>query len=286
MEEQAAKGKDDIDRAEIRILSEQISDFKDMKPCRLFCDDITPEKLASILYDNDGRTALLSAEGGIFDTLAGRYTNGVNIDVFLKAHSGDSIRVDRQGRKSEYIQNPAMTTLLFVQPNVIESIMSNGVFHGRGLCARFLYALPVSTVGRRNFESRPIPDVTAQRYYGLINSLLTISNFEPKIITLSERAYVLLRDFANEVEPMLINELADIADFAGKFVGAVLRIAGLLYLTEYPNGDLALSENFMRSAINIGKYYLEHAKAAYQLMGADEVMKRCEYISRGIPKQK
>ena len=234
MEDNLAKGKLGTDKSKVRELSESLSGFKEIMPCRLFCDDITPEKLASVIHENDGKTALLSAEGGIFDMLAGRYSGGVNIDVFLKAHSGDSIRVDRQGRQSEYIQNPTMTTLLFAQPNVIESIMSNGVFHGRGLCARFLYSLPNSKVGSRKFESHPIPDIISERYYSLINTLLAVQNDSPQIISLSSRAYELLRDFANGIEPMLIDELADIADFAGKFVGATLRIAGLLYLSEQP----------------------------------------------------
>jgi hypothetical protein len=213
----------------------------------------------------------------------------VNIDVFLKSHSGDSIRVDRQGRASEYINNPALTTLIFAQPNVMTSLISNGTFHGRGLCARFLYSIPVSTVGSRNFESKPIAQITAERYYGLIENLLAVQNDYPQIVTLSEKAYELLRDFANKIEPMLIDELADIADFAGKFVGATLRIAGLLYLAEYftqPNSELILSENFMSSAIRIGEYFLEHAKAAYQLMGADEITEQCKYILRQLQKSK
>ena len=97
----------------------------------------------------------------------------------------------------------------------------------------------------------------------------------------------MLRDFANEIEPMLIDELDDIVDFAAKFVGAVLRIAGLLYLSEYPpqpDSDLVLGENFMQSAIKMGRYYLEHAKAAYQLIGADEVTAQCKYILRQLSK--
>ena len=279
-----------VDREKIRAISEEIAEFKEIKPCRLYCDDITPEKLASVLCDSGGKSAILSAEGGIFDMLAGRYSNGVNIDVFLKAHSGDSIRVDRQGRTSEYIANPAMTTLLFAQPNVIESIMSNGVFHGRGLCARFLYSIPNSTVGRRKFESRPIPEITADRYCELINTLLAVDCGDtPKIMTLSSKAYELLRDFAEEIEPMLIDELAEIADFAGKFIGATLRIAGLIYLAEcltQLNSNLLLSEGFMHSAIKIGRYYLEHAKAAYQLMGADKIAQDCKYILLKLQKSR
>jgi len=89
MEDNLAKGKLGTDRSKVRELSELLSNFKDIKPCRLFCDDITPEKLASVLYDNDGRTALLSAEGGIFDTLAGRYSGGpAKVAVIASAFQG------------------------------------------------------------------------------------------------------------------------------------------------------------------------------------------------------
>jgi hypothetical protein len=59
LESKAAKGKGDY-IAEIQAISEEISEFKEIKPCRLFCDDITPEKLAGILYDNNGKTAIWS----------------------------------------------------------------------------------------------------------------------------------------------------------------------------------------------------------------------------------
>ena len=282
-----------FDTSELDELAEELSEFKEIKPCRLFCDDITPEKLSGILSDNAGRTAILSSEGGIFDVLAGRYSPGnVNIDVFLKAHSGDSIRVDRQGRQSEYIKNPAMTTLIFSQPSVMTSLMANTTFHGRGLCARFLYSIPMSTVGNRNFESKPIAEITAGQYYKLINLLLSYKPNEPVIIILSDKAYTVLKEFAERIEPMLVDELADIADFAGKFVGSVLRIAGLLYIAEEPSlyastyleKEFILEENYMQGAIAIGEYFLEHAKAAYQLMGADEATDQCKYILRQLQK--
>jgi len=278
------------DTSELQELAEELSEFVEIKPCRLFCDDITPEKLSGILSDHNGKTAILSSEGGIFDVLAGRYSPGnVNIDVFLKAHSGDSVRVDRQGRQSEYIKNPAMTTLIFSQPSIMTSLITNAIFHGRGLCARFLYSIPTSTVGNRKFESKPIAEVTAEQYYKLINLLLGFQTDEPRIIKLSEKAYTVLKEFAEKVEPMLIDELAEISDFAGKFVGSVLRIAGLLYITDsvplYGIYDkLILEEHYMQSAIVIGEYFLEHAKATYQLMGADEVTEQCKYILRQLQK--
>lgn len=67
-------------------------------------DDVTTEKLTQVLSDNDGRAAIISTEGGIFDTLAGIYTKNVNIDVMLKGYSGDPIKVDRIGRCSESVR--------------------------------------------------------------------------------------------------------------------------------------------------------------------------------------
>jgi len=274
------------DDTALQRLSEELSGFQEIKPLQLFCDDITPEKLTGILSDNNGRAAILSAEGGIFDILAGRYSGSSNIEVFLKAHAGDSIRVDRQGRESEYVAAPAMTALLFAQPNVIGSLMGNSTFQGRGLCARFLYSIPASPVGNRKFGTGGIAEPITESYKKLVNLLLGYSPNEPRIITLSEPAYRLLEKFSEKIEPMLMDELSDIADWAGKLTGAVLRIAGLLYIGDniplYSGSELVLPEYFMQGAIEIGEYFLEHAKAAYQMIGASESQKNAEYLLKRI----
>ncbi len=71
---------------------------------RLLADDITPESAASMLAEQGGRLTIASAEGGLFDMLAGRYSSGVpNLDWALKGHAGDTLRVDRKGRPAEYV---------------------------------------------------------------------------------------------------------------------------------------------------------------------------------------
>ncbi|HPO04287.1 MAG TPA: DUF3987 domain-containing protein [Bacillota bacterium] len=101
-------------RKELHNKAAEIARYKPVKPLRLFMDDLTSEKLTSVLADNNGRAAIVSAEGGIFDIISGLYNKSVNIDVFLKRHSGDTIRVDRIGRESESIIHPALTMLLTV----------------------------------------------------------------------------------------------------------------------------------------------------------------------------
>lgn len=155
LEDQAAKGKAEMD--EVKRASEKLSAFRERKPLRYYGDDVTTEKHVSMISENNGRAAIFSPEGGIFDLLKGMYTRYVNIDVFLKGYSGDPIRVDRIGRESEVIYDPVLTVMLMAQPSVLAGVMENGNFRGRGLTARFLYCIPESHVGTRKYRTDPIP---------------------------------------------------------------------------------------------------------------------------------
>ncbi len=274
MESKMAK-KQDVKEEDFLSIASEIAAFKVMRPLKLYVDDITTEKLSSALSEN-GRTAILSSEGGIFDLLAGLYSKNVNIDVFLKAYSGDTIRVDRIGRPSESIKDPALTILLTVQPNVISGMMSNCTFRGRGLTARFLYCMPRSLVGKRRFNTTPISCEAKQRYREIIEDMLDEDKAEPELITLSPEAVKLLEDFSVSLEPKLRGEYADISDWAGKLVGNVLRLAGILARADKPRFErisfddpqpLVASAAIMRNAITLGSYFIQHAKAAYDLMG-------------------
>lgn len=292
LEDAAAKGKNGTD--ELQQMAQQIANFHEIKPLRLYVDDITTEKLVSVLSDNGGHASLISSEGGIFDTLAGIYTRNVNIDVVLKAYSGDSIRVDRIGRDSECINNPALTILLMAQPSVVSDVLSNSTFRGRGLTARFLYCIPRSSVGNRNYRSRTIDPEAANRYERLIFNMLEDEYHEkPELITLSREADRLLGEFAEQLEPMLVKELADISDWAGKLVGNTLRIAGLLCragMIRCPeflrNQDpLVVDGTTMANAIKLGKYYLNHAQAAFATLPVNTVCQQANKILDSIRKK-
>ena len=230
-----------------------------------------------MLADNDGKISIISAEGGIFNILNGQYSKTVSIDTVLKAHCGDQIRVDRKGRESENIDKPAMTILLAVQDIVLEEIMSNDIFKGKGLNARFLYCNPISTVGTRKFHTDKFPKILKDEYQQLIYKLLKIPNGEKtKILKLSNEANKELEIFYNWLEPQLINELEFMADWAGKLVGTCLRIAGILHCMEYTNitTECLVSADTIKKAIEISKYFLEHSKYAYMLAGENKDIKK------------
>lgn len=289
IEDKIAKG--NADASELDQIAQEIADFVEEKPLRLYVDDITTEKLVSVMSSNNGRAALVSSEGGIFDTLAGIYTRNVNIDVMLKGYSGDTIRVDRIGRESESVMNPSLTVLLMTQPKVISDVLGNKTFRGRGLTARFLYCLPTSSVGSRKFQSETVsPDVYARYERKMIDMLEDEYPKKPERITLSPEASRLLTEFAEEIEPKIKEEYAEIADWVGKLVGNTLRISGLLcragvyrapeFLTE--NEPLVVSGKTMADAILLGRYFLSHAMAVFDVIPESNMNKQANRILQMI----
>jgi replicative DNA helicase len=241
---------------------------------RLIADDVTPEALASLLANYGGQLAIISAEGGIFDTMSGKYNGGIaSFDVFLKAHAGDTLRVDRKGRPPEYVERPALTMLLTVQPAVLAVVASNPAFGGRGLTARWLYTLPVDNVGRRMIGAPPVPGGVRETYEDRVRALVAelVPWKEPCKLRLTPDAHEYLLEIERAVEPRLLTEgtYGPIREWASKLVGAVLRIAGLLHVAEdvvdtfrYP-----IERATLERASLIGGYYADHAVAAFDLIG-------------------
>lgn len=245
---------------------------------RLVADDITPEAAATLLAEQRGRLAIISAEGGIFDIIAGRYSSIPNLDLWLKGHSGDPLKVDRKGRPPEYIPRPALTLGLMIQPTVLTTIAAHREFRGRGFLARILYALPVSKVGRRRIAAPAVDSTVAEAYARTVSGLAAgMAQWagDPAILTLTETAQAAVQAIETAVEPTLAGdgELASLADWGSKYVGAVIRIAGMLHLAQHgaKAGPRATVEaTTIRNANAIGEYFKAAAIQAFSQMGTDQ----------------
>ena len=289
-----AKNNEELDCVEI---AEQIAHFRHKSEMKLFVDDITPENLGKVMNESNGCAAMISSEGGIFDMLSGgMYSKNVNLDIFLKSYSGDALRVDRITRDSVKVNNPALTMLLSVQPSVIEGMVSNPVFKGRGLTARFLYSMPHSLVGKRSFFTEGVPQELSLRYKELIDDLLDDAipseSEGPEIIRLTSGARQVIAQFYEHVESELAGEYEDINEWAGKIVGTTARIAALLCRADAPiefyteDAHFEIDEETMCRAVAIGEYFIRHALAALNLMGADNLTKDCKYLIETVKKKK
>ena len=226
--------------------------------------------------------AWLSSEGGIFDLLQGRYSNGIpNLDLILKSRSADSERVDRTGRPPVILRYPRLSIGLSPQPEVLRGLAFKPGFRGRGLLARFLYLLPVSHLGFRSLQTNPVSDAVAAEFN---RGLKTMLDWEERLddfgrpglhsLRLSVEAKVEHHLFAEAIEVQMRpgGDLEHFTDWAGKAPGAAARLAGVLHGTKHAHGEpwrAEITAETMRDACDMMSVFSVHSRSAFGLMGSD-----------------
>ena len=269
---------------EIEQLEAELPD--EIKKPRLLTDSPTPEALAVLMEEQGENMSIMSAEGGFFDILGGMYNNGVpNLDLFLKAWSGDTYRVDRKLAGSIMLTRPLLVMGITSQPITLMARTASKAFRGRGLDARFLYFLPESLLGRRKVEPELMNEEVKNRFKDKLKALLPLSwgkdRPQPYELELCEDAYREWLVFAADLEKELAEggEFDGLKDWGGKLAGTVARLAGLFHLVSYSDpGKVKIGLETMQQACALGSFLVEHAKAAYALMGTDETLEGAKKI--------
>ena len=266
----------------LRGLQGQLAQKKEeeLKPVKLWTDNSTPESIISLLANHSGKMGVFSAEGStVFSIAGGRYSDGkADLGAFLNGFSGDTIRVTRISRAEETIKNPALTLNLMVQPQAIQKVMENADFNGTGFLARFLYCFPRSMVGRRKFMTNPVSEPIRESYRHYLNFLLDLHSADadrhPFILELTPDAVKEAERFHNELERRLKDDLEPIEKWAGKWHGQIFRITGIIHclkaVEQHPKTrklpeEVPIDRETVLNAQEIGRYYLEHAKAAFSM---------------------
>ena len=244
--------------------------------------------LTMALAAHGGRMSVLSAEAGVFDLMAGRYSSGIpNLDVYLSGHAGDTLRVDRRNRPPEFVDRPALTMALAAQPYVLRKIGRNGEMSGRGLLDRFLYAVPTGNVGFRSSSPPPMSETVRARYAERLTELaVALAAYdEPFVLRLDSAAADVLTAWRDELEPRRRpdRDLGAMQGWASKLDGATVRIAGLLHLAAGPDSfGERISRATMERAISVARYLIPHAQTAFDLMGADGPLEDARRVLRWI----
>jgi hypothetical protein len=258
----------------------------------LFANDTTTEALANHTFEQGGRFAIFSDEGGITETLAGLYSNGhANVDILLKGIDGGDLRVYRKDR--HFHLNPFLTIVLTVQPNIIQKVATKNAFNGNGLLERFLYVLPKSKLGYRTHDKPAVPAALQVRFNQRIKALLNINSLhenhieQTRLLTLSAQAFKIWHDFQTSIESKLRpnGELALCQGWGGKLAGFTLRLAALLHIAEHADQLLVISESAMHSAVTLANLLIQHAIAAYSLMGIDQPTEDAKEVFQWIQTQ-
>ena len=242
---------------------------------RLFSDDATVERLTTYVSEQGGRFAVLSPEGEVFSIAAGRYSGTPNFAILKKGHAGEQVRVDRVGRPPELIDAATVTLGICTQPSVLEQLGQTPQFRGEGLLGRLLYSVPESLLGYRNTESLPIPAAIDDTYQTNVKALiLTLNDVSPAAtLEFTDDGKRAVTQMLTDTEPRFRpdGDLAHMTDWGGKLVGATVRIAGLLHLAEHfrDGWHTPITADTFTNARQLADYFTDHAKAAYDRIGAD-----------------
>lgn len=260
-------------RDEIQREKEELPE--EIHASKLFTGDVTAETLQALLVKHGERMAVLTDEAGIFMVMAGLYSGGqASLDVFLQAHAGSPVRVDRADREA-YLERPALSFGLALQPGIMADVASGRRFRDSGLLARFLYAMPESNVGRRDVRRRvAIPEAVRNAYQEGLFALLEkrpLVPGKPRLLPFTEPAQETWLAFAEEIEHAQGEggKLESISDWTSKLPGAAARVAGLIEIAEGGLAAESVSEAAAARAVQLARLLIPHAQEAFGLLGAD-----------------
>jgi hypothetical protein len=96
----------------------------------------------------------------------------------------------------------------------------------------------------------------------------------PAVLALDHEAADLLLCFERDLEPRLAagsGDLAHLAGWAAKLAGATCRLAGLLHLASHLRDGWVqpIDAATFAASVRLAGYLIEHARAVFDLMGAD-----------------
>jgi len=201
----------------------------------IFVGNITTERLGSLMMNCGEHMAILSDEGrGIASVLLGRYSKkGVGdgeLDLYLSAWNGTYYRLERATREPVVLENPQLNICIGMQPDAFQRCGESDSLREGGLLARFLIAQPESNVGKRTFNTPPVPSQVVQAYNEYMRSIL--AQRKGRVCTLSPSGYEMVQEYRRMQEPMLAEggKYEHIRDWVNKSASHIARLATILYL--------------------------------------------------------
>ncbi len=123
--------------------------------------DLTYEAIIKRAERNGGRAAMLSAEGGLLENLAGRYNDGAARTEFLNsAFDGEPYDGERVSDGERKIDKPWSCIVLVVQPDVLKTMLSSPKMRNRGFLQRFwIFDIPDTSYRHRHTMAAVDPSI-------------------------------------------------------------------------------------------------------------------------------
>jgi hypothetical protein len=232
---QYAKDRNDDINEEVKKFALEIEELeKRLHAPTLTCEDVTSEKLADLLSNNDEQLASLSADAlSIVNILLGRYNKLDRTDesLYLKAFSGDPCVVHRMSRDPIQLESPCLTALWLTQPDKLQSLLDERSLNEGGLIPRIL-PCHTNCKPREIGKNPPSISISVEKAYaGLIFCLLETYRLAHERFTIEPTSEALraLNDHHDAIVKRRREELLDVTSYAARWNEQAWRIAVCLH---------------------------------------------------------
>jgi len=254
-------------------------------------DDITPEKLSSVLFDNPGGVmwscdelrGLLSSFGRYGGTGSGEAAKS----RLLSMYTGESLRIDRKGQDAVRIKRGWLSIFGTVQPSILPKI-----FEEDDRCSGFLQRFLFIHAKKTTFVHKKFrPE--AQEFQPVINDIFgemakQVQRLEPRnneskpfIVKIEEAGKDLLDDFTDEMELSAIYLAGDGEDGeeeesrAGRWCEQVQRLVLLMHCIEKCSEGAQISsiisKKTVENTIKIFRVLQEHSRQAWRMIKGEKI---------------
>lgn len=287
---ESAKGPRGASVVDLTEVKTEISTIKDaMILPRLIVENITTERLATMLRDNREALASVSTEcGDVINNLCGRYTVGREDEkLYLAGFNGDRHYVDRQGRPNDPVRlnSPCLTISWLGTPPVLRKLWANEQFRTGGLLPRILPVFSRSLPAFDDGTEQTInPDAVA-RWKSLIRELhATLYEApEPVEIECSHEADDVFRTARNEfVSFCRAGAMPEsFRAFATREAEQAIRIAINLHAMKYgaKAGNEPLDADTAKAGVKLAAWFLAEHRMALSDTLADEARAEADKLA-------
>lgn len=219
-------------------------------------DDITPEALYQAL-GNSGGVTLCCDELSIWFYNIGRYTKSGEVPRYLSIFDNSTFKINRVGSEPIIVDNPYMSIIGGIQPDVLDEILELNQMKNNGLAQRFLFVYPKQV--KKKYYKTSVPNLLFLTKYNKLIYYLHNNNFGT--LTLSTDAKSEFIRFSNELTDKTNATSSDyLKSLYSKFDIHCLRIALILELiksySDNPVKPKVVSLETILYAIEICRYFI------------------------------
>lgn len=235
-----------------------------------FGSDATPEALVKRAASQGGRVAVLAAEGGLLENLAGRYSdNGsAKVEFLQAAYDGEPYEGSRVSDGARDIPTPWASLLLVVQPDVAATMLGSTGMRTRGFLQRFWLFLPPTADYLARTSMPPLPSDLLAEWERVTVGIWGDDGFSdwatPVVIQMPTGCRKKIEAFEQEFIAPTFARAADdgnalLQGWLGKTAMTTWRVAALLAQLEAPR-TTRVSVTATAAAIDFAKMATSHAE--------------------------